>query len=123
VGDLMAKGQGGVQALYRLGRRTILPDPVGLNVWKSECIGNQQANVFGVWSIEPAQLPAHGGVEGGPQPKRRYRGTEHVQGFANEFLDVRFPGGDASDNDTLDSWLLPEADDRKSQRELPGANK
>src|SRR5581483_595904 len=69
------------------------------NVWQPEGVGDQQANVVRVWGVEPAQLPAHGGVECGPQPKGRGWWTKQIQRFANEFLDVRFPGRYARPHD------------------------
>jgi hypothetical protein len=92
-----------------------------LNVLKPKGIRDQKANVLGVWRIEPAQLAAHGSIEGRPQAERRRCRAEHVQRFANEFLDVRFPGRRAGYNDCSVEGSYPEWTASDPDGELNGS--
>src|SRR6266511_3807436 len=62
VGKLMAQGHNPSQPLSCLSRCAILPGPGCLNILQAERIRDQHANVFSVWIVEPAQLPAHGRI-------------------------------------------------------------
>jgi hypothetical protein len=99
VRDLVAFLDHGSEAIPRLLGRTVLPRPGGRNVEKADGVGEQPSDIVDVGVVEATNRASCYGVESWECAHRARWRTHCIQRLFDELLHVRFPSGDAHNDD------------------------